>query len=111
MRQRQSNLAALLAKVARAVHYAHQRRIVHRDLKPSNILIDVHGEPHITDFGLARRLDADSHLTQSGILFGTLTHMAPEQALGKTKLLSTAVDVFSLGVILYELLKPPLDSE
>ena len=93
--------AALVAKVARAVHYAHQRRLLHRDLKPGNILIDADGEPHIADFGLSTKLDA-AGAAAGGPMAGSMPWMAPEAVRGEA--VTTAVDVWALGVILYELL-------
>jgi WD40 repeat protein len=96
--------AALVAKIAGAVHYAHQHLVLHRDIKPSNILLDAQGEPYLTDFGLARLVARASDLTVSGAVVGTPDYMAPEQAQGGTKDLTTAADVFSLGAVFYELL-------
>jgi serine/threonine protein kinase len=99
----------LIAKVARTVHYAHEHGILHRDIKPGNILLDISGEPHLTDFGLARLLDAQSSVTRTIDVLGTPSYMAPEQAAGETAKLSKATDVYGLGAVLYQLLtgQPP----
>ena len=93
---------ALLEKVARAVHYAHSKGVLHRDLKPSNILLDERGEPQVSDFGLAKILDGDVELTQTGVALGTPPYMSPEQSTGG--IVGPGTDVWSLGVVLYELL-------
>lgn len=96
--------AKLVATVAEAIHHAHQRGILHRDLKPANILLDEKGEPQVTDFGLATRIDGDSELTHSNALLGTPSYMAPEQTTSGRGRVSTATDVYGLGTVLYALL-------
>jgi serine/threonine protein kinase/Flp pilus assembly protein TadD len=93
-----------IAKVARTVHYAHEHGIVHRDIKPGNILLDKQGEPHLTDFGLARLIESDSSITRTLDVMGTPSYMAPEQAAGEINKLGRATDVYGLGAVFYELL-------
>ena len=109
---RSRRLVQMIVMVTQAVHYAHLRGILHRDLKPGNVVIDSLGEPHVTDFGLARSLTREDQRTRTGTIIGTPDYMAPEQAQGK-KGLTVAADVWSLGAILYELLagKPPFQAE
>src|SRR6266480_2896302 len=119
----------LIVKLARTVHYAHEHGIVHRDIKPGNILLDENGEPHLTDFGLARLVEADSTVTGTLEVLGTPSYMAPEQAKGNqgaavssgdvasakaaspptSSKLARAIDVYGLGAVLYQLLagQPP----
>src|SRR4029450_1709769 len=104
---------ALVAKVCRAVQYAHGQGILHRDLKPGNILLDGRGEPLVSDFGLAKWLDTSSHLTRTLTIFGTPGYIAPEQVNGSAGKLGPASDVYSLGAILFDLLtgRPPFLGE
>jgi TolB-like protein/Flp pilus assembly protein TadD/predicted Ser/Thr protein kinase len=94
----------LIAKVARTVHYAHEHGILHRDIKPGNILLDANGEPHLTDFGLARLVASESTVTRTLEVLGTPSYMAPEQAAGGTTKLTSVTDVYGLGAVLYQLL-------
>jgi WD40 repeat protein/predicted Ser/Thr protein kinase len=115
---REKPLPALLAaeylmRIAEAVHYAHEQGVLHRDLKPSNVLLDVFGEPRITDFGLAKLLDSDAELTTTGQVLGSPAYIAPEQAAGRLHEVTPVSDIYSLGAILYHLLtgRPPFQGE
>jgi eukaryotic-like serine/threonine-protein kinase len=101
--------ADLIATIARAVHYAHQRGVLHRDIKPGNILLDDHDKPHLSDFGLAKLLEKESTLTHTNAVMGTPAYMSPEQARGGSKDVTIAADVYGLGAVLYETLtgSPP----
>src|SRR5438445_351785 len=94
----------LIVKLARTVQYAHEHNILHRDIKPGNILLDAKGEPHLTDFGLARLVEAESTVTGTLEVLGTPSYMAPEQAAGETTKLGKATDVYGLGAVLYQVL-------
>jgi TolB-like protein/tRNA A-37 threonylcarbamoyl transferase component Bud32 len=101
--------AELIAKVARTVHYAHEHGILHRDIKPGNILLDQKGEPHLTDFGLARLVETESTMTRTLEVLGTPSYMSPEQAMGNNSAVNSATDVYGLGAVFYQLLtgQPP----
>ena len=94
----------LIAKLARTVSYAHEHGILHRDIKPGNILLDVKGEPHLTDFGLARLVETESTVTRTMEVLGTPSYMAPEQAVGNNARVTSATDIYGLGAVLYQLL-------
>lgn len=102
----------LMIDIAQAVQHAHERGVLHRDLKPANILIDAEGNAAVTDLGLAKLLDDDSGLTQTGLVMGSPGFMSPEQAAGKSDV-TTAVDIYSLGAVLYWLItgRPPFQAE
>jgi serine/threonine protein kinase/tetratricopeptide (TPR) repeat protein len=99
----------LMVKLSRTVQYAHEHNILHRDIKPGNVLVDAKGEPHLTDFGLARLVETESSFTQTLDVLGTPSYMAPEQAVGNNAAVSSATDVYGLGAVLYQLLtgQPP----
>jgi serine/threonine protein kinase/Tfp pilus assembly protein PilF len=96
--------AELLAKLARTVSYAHEHGILHRDIKPGNILLDATGEPHLTDFGLARLAETEGSVTRTTEVLGTPSYMAPEQAAGNNARVTGATDIYGLGAVLYQLL-------
>jgi len=97
----------LIAKVARTVHYAHEHHVLHRDIKPGNILLDGKGEPHLTDFGLARLVETESTVTRTLEVLGTPSYMAPEQAAGQTTKLTSATDVYGLGAVVLSIAYRP----
>src|SRR5713101_598276 len=97
-------VAELMAKLAHTLHHAHQNGVLHRDVKPGNILLDAKGEPHLTDFGLARLVETESTVTRTLEVLGTPSYMAPDQAAGNNACVSSATDVYGLGAVLYQLL-------
>src|SRR6188472_710251 len=113
LRSKPRRAVALIAKVARAVQYAHEQGILHRDLKPGNILLDGRGEPLVSDFGLAKWLEPTGHLTHTPTVFGTPGYIAPEQVNGSAGKLTPVADVYSLGAVLFDLLtgRPPFTGE
>lgn len=96
--------AGMLRKICIALHHAHEKGVVHRDLKPANILLDSEGEPHITDFGLAKRQFGEATITTDGQILGTPAYMAPEQARGESHTVNRRADIYALGVMLFEML-------
>ncbi len=113
LRREPRRAVALMAKVARAVQYAHSEGILHRDLKPGNILLDGNSEPLVSDFGLAKWLEPIGDLTRTPSIFGTPGYIAPEQVNGSAGKLTPAADVYSLGAVLFHLLtgRPPFTGE
>src|SRR5262245_55320056 len=113
LRNEPRRAVALIAKVARALQYAHDQGILHRDLKPGNILLDGRGEPLVSDFGLAKWLEPTGHLTRTPTVFGTPGYIAPEQVSGLEGSLTPVADIYSLGAVLFDLLtgRPPFVGE
>src|SRR6185369_16083953 len=113
LRKEPRRCVALMAKVAHAVQFAHSHGILHRDLKPGNILLDVCGEPLVSDFGLAKWLDTSTDLTRTLTIYGTPGYIAPEQAQGPAKNLTAAADIYSIGAVLFDLFtgQPPFLGE
>jgi serine/threonine protein kinase/Flp pilus assembly protein TadD len=113
LRSEPRRAVALMAKVARAIEYAHEQGILHRDLKPGNILLDGRGEPMVSDFGLAKWLEPTGRLTRTPSIFGTPGYIAPEQVNGSDRKLTSAADVYGLGAVLFDLLtgRPPFTGE
>ncbi|HSH38690.1 MAG TPA: serine/threonine-protein kinase, partial [Chthoniobacterales bacterium] len=109
LREDPKECVRLMAKVARAVAYAHESGVLHRDLQPANILLDGRGEPLVSDFGLAKWIDENSDLTRTVTTFGTPGYIAPEQSEGPAAAVTRAADIYSLGAILFNLLagRPP----
>lgn len=107
------SIARLMATIARAIHYAHERGFLHRDIKPSNIMIDTDGKAYIMDFGLSININCRQNLSGSGTIVGTPSYMSPEQATGQKLLLTERIDIYSLGAVLYELLtgRPPFQAQ
>ena len=109
LRGRQRKIARLMIDVAHAIAYAHEHGVMHRDLKPTNILLDQEGKPHLTDFGLAKLTGTDDQTTRTATVLGSPAYMAPEQAMGDSANVTTSVDIYGIGAVLYELLtgRPP----
>src|SRR5262249_34520125 len=97
-------IAQVVASLAHTVHHAHERGLLHRDIKPANVMLDVKGEPHLTDFGLAKLIEHESTLTKTLDVLGTPSYVSPEQAAGRTDEVTFATDVYGLGAVLYEML-------
>jgi len=113
LRSEPRRAVGLMAKVARAIGYAHEQGVLHRDLKPGNILLDGRGEPMVSDFGLAKWLEPTGRLTRTPSIFGTPGYIAPEQVNGSDRKLTSAADIYGLGAVLFDLLtgRPPFTGE